>query len=130
MKFTRNDSTIEIFPDDFCAGFIAGNGFRLFMTGEATVVDKHRQAVVYPFLLTEMNGNPSIILYIVDINYPSVLTVMLARAENTRDDIFFGTDTAHDSFLAMKRNLDYNKPFISVSNREHQRRHFLRNRHS
>ena len=53
-----------------------------------------------------MNGNPSIILYIVDFNYPSVLTVMLARAENTRDDIFFGTDTAHESFLAMKRNLD------------------------
>ena len=59
-------------------------------------------------MLTEINGNPSIILYIVDFNYPSVLTVMLARAENTRDDIFFGTDTAHDSFIAMKRNIDYN----------------------
>ena len=53
-----------------------------------------------------MSGNPSIILYIVEFSYPSVMTVMLARAENTRDDIFFGTDTAHDSFLAMKRNLD------------------------
>ena len=53
-----------------------------------------------------MNGNPSIILYIVDFNYPSVMTVMLARAENTKDDIFFGTDTAHGSFLAMKRNID------------------------
>ena len=44
-RFTRNDSVIGIFSDDFCAGFINGNGFQLFMTGEATVVDRERQAV-------------------------------------------------------------------------------------
>merc|ERR1711874_534314 len=45
MKFTRNDSIIEIFSEDFCGGFINGNQFRLFMTGEATVVDRLHQAV-------------------------------------------------------------------------------------
>ena len=54
MKFTRNDSVIGIFSEDFCAGFINGNNFRLFMTGEATVVDRKHQAVgkVWTFLIS------------------------------------------------------------------------------
>ena len=77
------------------------------MEGEMTLIDDLDQRDLYSYILTSMDGNPHILFYNKEYDLYQSFNVMLARAENSQDDILFtGDDHNTEGFIAWKRQID------------------------
>ena len=65
---------------------------------------KNNFTSVYPFVLTNFSGNPHIWFYEIEYDDGESMNVMMARAEDRMDDMFFmGGDFNNQGFTAWKR---------------------------
>ena len=78
------------------------------MEGEMTLIDDlDQRSPIFPYILTSMDGNPHIFFYNKEYDLYQSFNVMLARAENSQDDILFtGDDHNTEGFIAWKRQID------------------------
>merc|ERR1712038_200905 len=81
LKFYRNESVS--LPQIVC------DSYTVYMEGQITNVYGLNDVESVAFILTEIHGNPHIILYYQEYDDLESFNVMLARAENSRDDILF-----------------------------------------
>ena len=90
-----------VFPPSIC------EPLTVYLQGEVTFVDDQNKAQLLAFILTAVDGNPHVFFYDQEENVYESFNVMLARAENSQDDILFtGDDHNTEGFLAWKRLMD------------------------
>merc|ERR1719244_2333432 len=99
VKFYKNETVLDILPSWAC-DYID----RIYLVGELTYVHLDDTTEVLPFVLTNISGNPHIVYYYIEYDDTESMIVMMARAEDRMEDMFFmGGDFNDGGFTAWKR---------------------------
>jgi len=99
VKFYKNETVLDVLPSWACDYIEI-----VYFMGEMTNVYKDDTTEVYPFLLTNISGNPHIVYYLLEYDDGESFNVMMARAENKIEDmLFIGGDFNNQGFTAWKR---------------------------
>jgi len=97
VSFTDNPSIVDMLPEEDC-----GSG-PLFMAGEITFIMEETDSVTFPYVLSSIHGNPTIMFWGA-LDEVESFNVMMARAEDKNKDILLlGGDVNNQPFTAWIR---------------------------